>query len=53
MAGSPALEPHAGASIAADGTDPFALYFERYGMDIASDVAGNPRTVPYSPGAYE
>ncbi|MGD9010552.1 MAG: hypothetical protein PVG41_21685 [Desulfobacteraceae bacterium] len=53
MTGSPALESDAGASIAADGTDPFALYLERYGTDIARDVAGNPRTVPYSPGAYE
>lgn len=52
-AGSPALEPDAGASTAADGTDPFALYRNRYGMDIAIDVAGHPRTAPYSPGAYQ
>lgn len=52
-AGSPAPEPDAGASTAAHGTDHVALYRERYGMDIAKDVAGNPRTVPYSPGACQ
>jgi hypothetical protein len=50
-AGSGVLE--AGASAAADGTDPFLFYQQRYGMDIARDVTDSPRTLPYSPGAYE
>ena len=49
--GSPALG--AGATTAADGTDPFAVFLERYGMDIARDVVGNIRTLPYSAGAYQ
>ena len=48
---SPAAD--AGASVAADGTDPFALYLQRYGMDISEDVAGNTRIVPFSAGAHE
>ncbi|MBU1168232.1 MAG: hypothetical protein KKD44_01575 [Proteobacteria bacterium] len=42
-----------GADTAADGTDPFALFQERYGMDIRYDVNGNERSIPYSAGAYE
>lgn len=42
-----------GASTSADGTDPFALYLQRYGMNISRDVTGKTRTVPYSMGAYE
>jgi hypothetical protein len=51
QATSPALGT--GASTADDGTDPFALFLERYGMDITHDVVNNQRVIPYSRGAYQ
>ncbi len=51
QSGSPALK--AGASSAADGTDPFALFLSRYGMDISHDVMGTLRKTPYSLGGYQ
>ncbi len=49
--GSPARS--AGATVAADGTDPFLLFFQRYGVGIAEDVSQRLRTTPYSIGAYQ
>jgi hypothetical protein len=51
QSGSPAVGT--GASTAADGTDPFALFYQRYGEDIAQDVTGKQRVTPYSRGAYQ
>ena len=50
LPGSPARE--AGAATAADGTDPFAVFQQRFGVSIAVDRNGRPRSTPYSIGAY-